>query len=79
MSKVETVKVKRKSDDVECIINKSDFNEKLHVSMEADTNGDGKLTVPEIKDRLDALGIEYKANDRKEVLVELLEAAEAEQ
>lgn len=36
------------------------------------TNEGEKITMPEIKEKLDALGIEYSANAKKEDLIKLL-------
>jgi hypothetical protein len=61
------------------IINESDFDadkHALYVEGDADANGDGKVTVAEIKAKLDALKIEYPAGAKKADLLTLLENSE---
>jgi len=74
---VPTMLVKRKKDGVECRINVADFDKSLHDSMEADSNKDGKLTVAEIKKRLDELEIVYDSTAKKPELEDMLAEAEA--
>lgn len=57
-------------------INESDFDEKVHeLAKVADSNGDGKVTVKELKAKLDEMGVEYDSKANKASLEALLEDA----
>ncbi len=69
--KISTVKIQH--EDGFAIINESDFNESKHVLLDsADTNGDGRVTVKELKAALDDLSIEYPKGAKKAELETLL-------
>ena len=60
------------------VINEADYDPRVHeLYVEgAEGEGDDKLTVPEIKAKLDALKIEYPAGAKKADLLTLLENSE---
>lgn len=66
--------VKIKSGDSYIIINKSDFDPDEHELY--DESDGSKMTVAEIKAKLDELGIEYPASAKKAELEKLLIEAE---
>ena len=59
------------------LINAEDFDPELHVRLDAaDTNGDGKVSIAEIRNALTAKGIEFDPKAKKAELQALLEQAE---
>ena len=59
------------------LINAEDFDPELHVRLDAaDTNGDGKVSIAEIRNALTAKGIEFDPKAKKPELQALLEKAE---
>lgn len=59
------------------LINAEDFNPECHVRLDAaDTNGDGKVSIAEIRNALTAKGIEFDPKTKKAELQALLEQAE---
>lgn len=59
------------------LINAEDFDPELHMRLDAaDTNGDGKVSIAEIRNALTAKGIEFDPKAKKAELLALLEQAE---
>ena len=61
------------------IINECDFDESEHdLFVESDGSVEKALTKPEIIEKLEALGVEFKSSAKKGELLALLEESEAE-
>lgn len=60
-------------------INESDFDPEIHTLFEegstADSNGDGKVSIGELRDALTARGIEFDPKAKKAALQALLDGA----
>lgn len=75
----ETIKIKSTDPESQgdfVVIEKADFDVTVH--EEYDENAPAapaKLTVPQIKSKLDELGIEYPSNAKRDDLIALLPAA----